>query len=254
MRNGPSRSADDVAIPVAVVIPAFEEAATIAAVATDVLRHCPSVIVVDDGSRDGTADQLTGLPVTLLRHERNQGKAASLWTGIEAALARGASAVITMDGDGQHPADAIPRMLEAAADDERRLVMAARLHCRDRMPSARRFGNGMADFWISWAAGCRITDTQSGFRLYPAALLRRLTAVSYRQRRRGFVFESEVLIDAARAGFRPYQVPIDAIYERTSRASHYRPVADTLAIIAMVAGKLLARGMYVQGLIRSLRR
>ena len=237
---------------VAVVIPAFDEAATIGTVAADALRHCPMVIVVDDGSRDGTAACLAELPVTVLRHDDNRGKAASLWTGIQSALARDVAAVITMDGDGQHPADAIPRLIDAAAGDGRRLVIAARMLARERMPRVRRFGNRMADFWISWAAGCRILDTQSGFRLYPAALLRHLAPIH--DRRRGFVFESEVLIDAARAGFFPFPVPIVAIYDRTSRRSHYRPVVDTLRIIGMVAGKLLGRGMYVQGLIRSLKR
>ncbi len=237
---------------VTVVIPAFDEAATIVAVVNDALRYCPNVIVVDDGSRDGTADRLARLPATVVRHGENRGKATSLWTGIQAALARGAAAVITMDGDGQHPADAIPRLIEAAACDPRRLVIAARLRARERMPRARRFGNWMADFWISWAAGCKIDDTQSGFRLYPAVLLTCLAPVY--DHPHGFVFESEVLIDAVRAGFLPVSVPIEAIYEKASRPSHYRPLADTLLIIRMVAGKLLVRRMYLRGLIRSLKR
>ncbi len=233
------------------VIPAFNEAATIAMVVKGALRHCPTVIVVDDGSRDGTADRLTELPVTVLRHERNRGKAASLSTGIRAALMRDAAAVITMDGDGQHPVDAIPQLLGAASGDRRRLVIAARLLARERMPRWRRAGNRIADFWISWAAGCRIKDSQSGFRLYPAALLRNLP--SRNDHRHSFVFESEALIDAARAGFCPVWVPIEAIYDEKSRPSYYRPWADTLHIIGMVAGKLLRRGMYVRGLIRSLK-
>lgn len=237
---------------VAVVIPAFNEAPTIATVAAGARRHCPTVIVVDDGSQDGTADRLTELPITVLRHQGNLGKAASLWTGIEAALTGDVAAVISMDGDGQHPADTIPRLIEAAAVDRHRLVIAARMLARERMPRGRRFGNWMADFWISWAAGCRIEDTQSGFRLYPAALLRHLTPTHHGGR--GFVFESQVLIDAVRAGYRPFPVPIAAIYAKTSRPSHYRPVADTLPIIGMVARKLLSRGMYVQGLIRSRKR
>jgi hypothetical protein len=156
-----------------------------------------------------------------------------------------------MDGDGQHPADAIPLLIDAASSDRRRLVIAARLRERECMPRGRRFGNWMADFWISWAAGRRIKDSQSGFRLYPATLLRKL--ICRGDRPLGFVFESEVLIDAARAGFYPFPVPIEAIYRKTSRPSHYRPVGDTLHIISMIAGKLLRRGMYVQGLIRSLK-
>lgn len=236
---------------VACVIPAFNEAATIVEVATGAARFCRPVIVVDDGSADGTSDRLAGLPVRVVRHPDNLGKAASLWTGMGTALAAGATAVITLDADGQHPADAIPQLIALHRRHPDRLVMAARLTGRERMPGARRFGNGMADFWISWAAGWPISDTQSGFRLYPKRLIECINAAH--DRRHGFVFESEVLIEACRAGFPPLPVPIAAIYAAGARPSHYRPVADTVAIIRMVAGKLLARRLYLPGLVRSLR-
>lgn len=240
---------------IAVVIPAYNEAATIAEVVAAACGVGARVIVVDDGSTDATAEQLRQLPhhlpVTVVRHHANRGKGASLWEGMRHALAAGSDAAITIDGDGQHRAEDIPLLIAAAATHRDRLIIAARVRQRDRMPRLRRFGNGMADFWISWAAGWPITDTQSGFRLYPAALIRHLELAPLRAP--GFVFESEVLIDATRAGFLPLAVPVDAIYHRGARESHYRPVADTLSIIRMVAGKLLSRGMYLRGLWRSLR-
>jgi hypothetical protein len=190
--------------------------------------------------------------VHVVRHPQNLGKAASLWTGLQAAFAGGAQAVITLDADGQHPVEAIPRLIALHRHYPDRLIIAARLANRDRMPVVRRFGNGMADFWISWAAGWPIADTQSGFRLYPRALIERI--VASHDRRHSFVFESEVLIDACRAGFCSMTVPIAAIYSPTARPSHYRPIADTLAIIRMVATKLLTRRFYFTGLIRSLDR
>lgn len=237
---------------IAVVIPAYNEAATIASVARAACAQGSPVIVVDDGSTDATARCLDGLPVTLLRNEVNRGKGASLWRGLQHAVSLGADAVITLDGDGQHPVDAIPRLIAAHRAHPGWLVIAARLQDREQMPANRRFGNEVADFWISWAAGWPIRDSQSGFRLYPAPLIAKLHLDP--RRGRSFVFESEILIEAARLGFRPLAVPIAAIYHDDARPSHYRPWRDTLAIIAMVAGKLIAWGMYPAGLIRSKRR
>ncbi len=118
------------------------------------------------------------------------------------------------------------------------------------MPLTRRFGNRQADFWISWAAGYPIRDTQSGYRLYPAALLKRLKLRSGRGN--SFVYESEVLIEAARLGCYARPVAIEAIYAHNLRKSHFRVGSDTLRIVRMVAAKLLKRGLYPLGLLRSL--
>lgn len=236
--------------PVAAVIPAYNEAATIADIVQRTARQLNWVIVVDDGSNDGTAERLPGLPVTVLQHPTNQGKAASLWHGMQHALAQGAGAVLTLDADGQHRPEDIPRLLAAAHQQPDRLIIAARLGQRHQVPRLRRFANFMADFWISWAAGYPIRDTQSGFRLYPATVLRAIQITH--DRAHSFVFESELLIAAARHGCYPVAVPIDAIYRAEGRASYYRPWGDTLRIIRMVAWQLLAYGFYPQGLLRSL--
>jgi len=235
----------------AVVIPACNEAATIADIARRAQAFITPVIVVDDGSGDDTAARVRGLAVILLRNGVNQGKAASLWRGMQCALAAGAEAVITLDGDGQHCPEDIPRLLAAATLHPHRIVIGARLRGRANAPWPRRLANRFADFWISWAAGHRIFDSQSGFRLYPAALLERVDIAH--DRAHGFVFESEILIGAARHGFLSTQFSIDSIYGASSRASHYRAVADTWRITRMVAWKLMRRGLYPQGLIRILR-
>lgn len=234
-----------------VVIPAYNEGATIRALAEEVLQHGLPLIVVDDGSRDDTIAQLDGLALTVLENGQNQGKAASLWQGMQYALAQGAEAVITLDGDGQHRPVDIPRLAAAAAQYPNTLLIAARLRGRENAPKARRRANLVADFWISWAAGQWVHDSQSGFRLYPAALLRRFRP---RQGRRyGFVFESEIIIEAVRSGIPCLALPIDSIYQHGARASHFRPVADITLIVRMVAWKLLSRGMFLPGLWRALR-
>ena len=233
---------------IAVVIPAYNEASTIADVVRRVCRYRDWVIVVDDGSDDGTLGRLDGLPVTVLRHAVNQGKAASLWHGMGFALEHCAGAVITLDGDGQHCPEDIPRLLAAGERYPGRIIIAARSRKRGQAPAMRRFANGIADFWISWAAGYPLRDSQSGFRLYPAAVLKQINVPH--DRRRSFVFESEVLIEAARRGHYPVFIPIDSLYHDKARASYYRPWTDTLGIVRMVSWKLLARGLYPQGLLR----
>ncbi|HEX9625647.1 MAG TPA: glycosyltransferase family 2 protein [Acidiferrobacterales bacterium] len=232
----------------AVVIPAYNEAATLRDVATRALAQARRVIVVDDGSSDATAASVAGLPVTLLRNDANLGKAASLWRGMQAALTDGADAVITLDGDGQHAPEDIPRLLAAAAARPASLIIGARRGDRARIPAMRYYANRFANFWLSWASGQRLPDSQSGFRLYPAALLARLRVPHGKGR--GFVFESEVLIEAARLGFPTVAVDIPAVYRPGARPSHYRH-RDSLRITAMVAGKLLKRGLYPQGLYRA---
>ena len=233
-----------------VVIPAYNEAATIRDVASRAVRQIDRVIVVDDGSTDGTPDALVGLPVVLLRNPTNRGKAASLWRGFQQALAAGASGVVTLDGDGQHAPEDIPRLLAEAAFYPDHVIIGARRRDRRRAAFWRYAANRVADFWVSWAAGYSFTDSQSGFRVYPASLLSRVKITHGKVR--SFVFESEILIEATRAGHRSLAVPIEAFYRPGARPSYFLPVRDIARITGMVGWKLISRGMYPIGLYRSL--
>jgi glycosyltransferase involved in cell wall biosynthesis len=233
------------------VIPAYNEAATIRDVAERTLREVERVIVVDDGSLDATAAALQGLPVTVLRNARNFGKARSLILGIEEALRHGAESVVTLDGDGQHPPEEIPRLVEAGRSDPRAIVIGARLHESRNFPLDRYLANCFANFWIAWAAGQRIADSQSGFRLYPAQTWR--AVLPHCRCLVTFAFESEILIEAGRHGVRLIATPIPAVYPMRARRSHFRPVLDIARIVRMVSWKLLSRGLYLSGLLRSLR-
>jgi len=232
----------------AVVIPAHNEARTIRAVAAEALQQLPLVIVVDDASTDGTADLLEGLPVIVLRNEQNRGKAASLLRGAHEAIERGASAIVTLDGDGQHSPEDIPSLLKAYRAMPGSIVIGARLHHRAKMPPSRYWANRFANFWIRLASGYSIADTQSGFRVYPVRLLQ--TAKVGSSRAHSFVFESEILIEAARHGVFATCVPISVVYSARARASYFRPVVDIARITRMVAWRLLREGALLRALDR----
>ena len=236
--------------PVVAVIPAFNERNTIADIVRRTIPFVDRTIVVDDGSTDGSHLALDGLNVQLIRLPVNEGKGPALLRGIEEARNRGAEFVVTLDADNQHPPECIPALLRGA--DSRHIAIGSRAGDAGRIPTARLRANRTANFFISWACGHWIEDTQCGFRVYPTCVFDHIRL--QRRKRSGFVFESEVLIEACRWGFRVNPVPIPALYaEVLRRPSHFRPVFDVSAIVLMVTGKLVARAFFVPGLIRSQR-
>ncbi|MDQ6639458.1 MAG: glycosyltransferase family 2 protein [Pseudomonadota bacterium] len=235
-----------------IAIPAYNEARTIRALALAALRLCPRVMVIDDGSTDDTVAQVRDLPLTLLQHAFNQGKAASLRAAFGHALTLEAKCVVTLDGDGQHDPRDAPSLLAVWQAHPDRLVIGARLHDRARIPPARYAANRFACFWISWASGHPIADSQTGFRVYSGAVMR--IASSGRMRSSGFTLESEILIEAAQQGHSTLAVKIPARYHDDARPSHYRSVVDTVKIVEMVGARLLKKGMYLHGLWLGTRR
>lgn len=235
---------------VAVVIPALNEALRIREVVEGALAQCDRVIVVDDGSDDDTAAIVAALPVTLLRHPARMGKGQALRDGFAEALRQGMAAVVTMDGDGQHHADDIPRMIAAANAHPGNIVNGARLKKRSTQPWYRRIGNDFGDWGLAWACGFRLVDSQSGQRLYPASVLALQDVPG-----EGFVFEAQILISAAhRLGHRVVSVPVETRYATCGgseqfRKSHFRLFRDLYRITAHVVAQVVARG----GVLRAYR-
>ena len=230
---------------IAVVIPALNEALRIRDVVEGALAHCDRVIVIDDGSDDGTSDAIADLPVTLLRHATRMGKGAGLRDGFAEALRQGALAVVTMDGDGQHRAEDIPRLLAAANRRPGWLVIGARLRRRANQPLYRRLANEFGDWGIAWGTGYQVADSQSGQRLYPAEVCRLACSGIPGE---DFVFEAQVVMSAAQElGTRCVSVPIEARYNQVHgapdfRPSHFRPLRDLWRITSHIVMQCLRRG------------
>jgi glycosyltransferase involved in cell wall biosynthesis len=201
--------------PILALIPGYNEAPRIATVVETAARYLP-VVVVDDGSADGTAQVAELAGATVLRQVPNQGKGAALRAGFRHALAAGAPAVVTLDADGQHDADEIPTFLAAWRARHAPLIIGRR-EFRE-MPLVRRLANELGTRTFSWAVGRPIADNQSGYRLIGADLMRLLLD----SRESGFEFEVEMITTAIRAGATIDWVPIRTIY--AGEPSHIRPV------------------------------
>ena len=238
---------------VVVLVPALNEALRIRDVVTGALAHCANVIVVDDGSDDDTCARIADLPVIVLRHPRRMGKGASLRDGFAEALRRGFEGVLTMDGDGQHAADDIPRLLDAGNRHPGAVIIGARLRKRSQQPLYRRLANEFGDWGIAWGTGYQIADSQSGQRLYPAAV-----AALDEVPGEDFVFEAQILISAARRlGTRCVSVPIESRYKSVHsteefRASHFKPFRDFSRITRHIVLQALRHGD-VPAVYRSIR-
>jgi len=219
-----------------ILIPVFNEAATLDRIVSGARRH-GTVLVVDDGSTDGSAAVAGAAGADVLRLDRRRGKGEALRRGARDALARGVDRVVTLDGDGQHDPDDIPRLLRAAAETPDALVIGSRLGGEGArvMPPGRLAALRVAGFFINWLTGASIADTQSGFRVYPAGLLQAVPP-----RHGGFVLETEMLIRAAAAGWRLVEVPITTIHMR-GRQSRFRPARDGIAVGVYLAGHILRR-------------
>ena len=228
---------------IAVLIPALNESLRIREVVLGALAECPNIIVVDDGSDDGTHECIADLPVILLRHAQRMGKGASLRDGFLEARRRGFNGVLTMDGDGQHSATDIPRLLDAANRHPGCIVIGARLRKRAQQPTHRRLANEFGDWGIAWGTGYQVADSQSGQRLYPAASAA-LDAVPGED----FVFEAQIVMSAAQElGTRCVSVPIEARYNQIHgapdfRPSHFRPLRDLWRITSHIVAQCMRRG------------
>jgi glycosyltransferase involved in cell wall biosynthesis len=200
--------------PILALIPAYEEGPRIAAVVRAAQRHLP-VVVVDDGSSDATAAEAEAAGAEVLRQVPNAGKGAALRAGFRHALESGADAVVTLDADGQHDPEEIPRFLAAFAAARPELIIGRRDFAA--MPPIRRLSNTVGGWVLSAAVGRSVPDNQSGYRLIGRTLMGRLLDSD----ESGFEFEVEMIARCIALGLPVAWVPIRTIY--AGEPSHIRP-------------------------------
>ncbi len=208
---------------VLILIPAYNAASQVGAVIQGAQRMGFPVVVVDDGSSDGTGAKAQAAGATVLRHHGNRGKGAALQTGFAYARQAGCEAVLTLDADGQHDTGEIPKLLAAWQADRRSLVLGVRSFDPALMPRRSRIGNHISTFFISLFAGRRHSDTQTGFRVYP----QRLFCLALRTRR--FDTETELLLCASKLAVPLVEVPIQTIYAVPAAAASEAPSPESAA-------------------------
>lgn len=231
---------------VCAVIPTYQNAKTLLKVVADVHRVVDTVIVVDDGSNDGTAallDKATGneRPEKVLTHPKNCGKGAALKTGLTYARQQGFRYAVTMDADGQHRADDIPALLKAVEEEPDALAIGSRGLQHENMPAKSTFANRFSNFWFALQTLQRLPDTQSGLRVYPLRCLHGMRWMSAR-----YEAELTLLVFSAWAGVKLLPVPVSVYYPpRDQRVTHFRPGRDFTRI--SVLNTLLCFLMVVYG-------
>lgn len=207
----------------AIIIPVYNHVQFVKDVIFRSIQTGFPVIVVDDGSTDSTYDTIKDIEhITILRHKTNQGKGAAIITGFYEAV-KFADWAITIDGDGQHCPEEIPRLIQAISSD-RPIVIGMRkgMDCGD-VPWTSRFGRKFSNFWVAASGGPKINDSQSGFRIYPLPECLHLNIKSKR-----YQFEVEILVTAYQHNIPIIETPISVHYDKHQRISHFRPLMDFL--------------------------
>ena len=213
---------------VVAVVPAFQAAPSIAEVVRGTLAVLPEVLVVDDGSTDGTAEAARAAGARVVVHPSNLGKGKALATAFADLFGRDATGVVTLDADGQHLPREIPKLL-AAAEPDADLVLGVRDHLFAAMGRVRRASNRLSSQAISLVAGQRLGDIQTGFRFYSRRLVE---TVGFPESH--FEAESAVVVRAVRCGFAVVTVPVELGFADGRTTSHYRPLVDSLRIARAV--------------------
>jgi len=220
------------------IVPAYQAARTLGAVIDDLRAAMPSladaILVVDDGSTDGTAAVAAAAGCQVVSHGRNRGKGAALVTGLATARARGHAVAVTVDADGQHPAAEAWRVMIAPGGQDA-LVLGTRALARAGAPRKNQISNSISNFFISRFAGKPLQDTQCGLRRYPIARTLELAAHG-----EGYDFEAEILLRAIWDGVPVVEEPIAVLYPE-DRVTHFHVVRDPWRIVRTVVVALHER-------------
>ena len=227
---------------VCVIIPTFNNQNTLKRVIDGVLHYTNDIIIVNDGSTDDTFHILKDYSNLIQIHfPENRGKGAALREGFKKAYQIGYEFAITIDSDGQHYPDDIPVFLNELEKDNRYLLIGSRNMTHDSVPKGSSFGNKFSNFWFWAETGIKLTDTQSGYRLYPLNALNKIKFYTNK-----FEFEIEVIVKSAWNGIPVKNVPIKVLYDENERVSHFRPYKDFARISVLNTWLVLVALLYIK--------
>ncbi|WP_320178495.1 glycosyltransferase family 2 protein [Roseovarius pacificus] len=224
---------------VAVVIPCYNAGGRLRPVVEQVLTHTPQVIVVDDGSTDGSAPSLAGLPVRMVSFAANRGKGHALLAGFQAALEDPAlKAVAVIDADGQHDPDELPGLCAALWQEDAGLVVGSRRFDGVEVPWRSRFGNRVSAALLRRILGAHLSDSQCGYRVLSRAFTEKVVQTIQGGR---YETETAIIILAVRAGYRVVSAPIATRYESGNPSSHFRKLRDSWRVMRVLFGATSGR-------------
>jgi glycosyltransferase involved in cell wall biosynthesis len=208
---------------VCVIIPTYNNQGTLAAIIIDVLAYTDQIIVVNDGSTDGTQAIIQSFPqIHSISYTQNVGKGWALRKAFDYAKELGYQHAITIDSDGQHFASDLPAFIEKLEHEPDSLIIGSRNMEQSSVPGKSSFGHKFSNFWFWVETGIKCPDTQSGYRLYPIHLLKKTKFIT-----RKYEFEIEVIVRAAWKGIKIDWVPVKVYYApKETRISHFRPFQD----------------------------
>jgi len=210
--------------PIIAAVPAFNEARFIGSIVIQCRRHADIVLVIDDGSRDQTANIAEAAGAMVLRHEQNRGKGEGLNTAFAEARRLNARCLILIDGDGQHEAEEIPAVIAPILDGSADMTVGSRfLTTRSEIPGYRKVGQHGLTIATNLSSGVRLTDSQSGFRAFSAVAI---NALSFRGT--GFSVESEMQFLVKEHRLKVAEVPISVVYEEPAKRN---PIGHGLAVL-----------------------
>jgi glycosyltransferase involved in cell wall biosynthesis len=211
-----------------IVIPVYNHSATIKNVVDKTEKYTSNIVVVDDGSDDADIKQiLKESDIHIITHEKNRGKGAALRTAANFIQQKDNSAyIITLDADGQHNPEDIDKFIPYITENRDIIILGNRDFSSGNVPEKSKFGRKFSNFWIQLETGCKVYDSQSGFRGYPLKLLTDTKCISEH-----YAFETEILVRGVWSGLKVVNVNISVYYpEKKKRISHFRPLIDNLRI------------------------
>lgn len=244
MNNFPIYQSRFDALKCCVVIPTYNNDKTVGEVISDLLTYTNNILVVNDGSTDGTAAVLSKFPkVQVHTFPANRGKGAALKSGFLLAESSGYDYAITIDSDGQHyPKDLdifLSELENKKPEDPEILLVGDRKMGQDGIPAKSSTGNKFSSFWFLVVTGINLKDTQSGYRLYPLKIVN-----SFNLFTRKFEYEIEILVRAAWKRIEVKNIPIQVLYPE-NRVTHFRPFWDITRIVLLYMWFVLASFFYV---------